>query len=255
MQSVSQSPTFTYDGNFRFDENDPAWQELFERYDMQPVRYDDMAKLTGALSATVQTASYLPAANYFYVRDQPYEPVASAVYAAENSTSLTSVLVVRSSSDVTELAQLRGGSLGYVHPYCTTSYFAPALLLSENGYSLSDFFGQLVGVAAYEPQIDAVIEGQVDATMVQEDVWRKHPHYAEVTRVIARREELPTPVLIVDRNAAADLKRDLSELALSHRPAVTVDTLFAGFAPYRREQVHEFLAESESAVPALPTAV
>ena len=251
---MSQSPNFTYDGNFRFDEQDPAWHELFERYDVLPVRYDDMAKLTGALTATVQTASYLPAANYFYVRDQPYEPVASAVYAAENSTSLTSVLVVRSSTDVTEVAQLRGARLGYVHLYCTTSYFAPALLLSENGYSISDF-GELVGVAPYEAQIDAVVEGRVDATMVQEDVWLKHPHYAEVTRVVARVQNLPSPLLIVDRNAADDLKRDLTELAVSHRPAVTADTLFAGFAPYQREQVEQFLNASESAVPALATVV
>ena len=255
MAAVGQCLTFAYDGNFRFDVDDPAWREFFERRDVLPVRYDDMAKLTEALTASVQTVSYLPAANYFYIRASPsYEPLASAVYAAQNILSLSSLLVVRASSEVTELAQLRGASLGYAHEYCTTSYFAPALLLSKNGYSIADFFGQLTKVPAYEGQIDAVVAGQIDATMVQEDVWSKHAAYAQTTRVIARKVNLPTPLVIVDANADADLKRDLSEVVFSHRPAITAETLFAGFAPYQREQVGDFLAASERALPALTPA-
>jgi phosphonate transport system substrate-binding protein len=186
------------------------------------------------------------------VRDRPgYEPLASAVYAAESTTSLTSLLVVRASSDVTELAQLRGTALGYVHRYCTTSYFAPALLVYESGQRITDFFGRLVTVAAYEHQIDAVVDGRVDATMVQEDVWRRHPDYAQTTRVIARKESLPTPVVIIDSSSDAGLKRDLDEVVFSHRPPLTPDTLFAGFVPFRSEQVEEFFAASERAVPAL----
>jgi phosphonate transport system substrate-binding protein len=208
-----------------------------------------MAELTLALSDSVQTIAYLPAANYFYLRDNPwYEPLASALYAADDTPNLTSVLVVRSAGDVTELGQLRGGTLGYAHKYCTTSYFAPALLLHDHGASIADFFGRLDVVAPYEGQIEAVLDGRIDATMVQEDVWRKTAEDARTTRVIAREEHLPTPLLVVDASADAGLKRDLTQLVLHDRPAITPDTLFSGFVPYRRRQVERFFAASAVAL-------
>ena len=244
--------TFAYDGNFRFDVEDPAWARLFDSHGIKPARYDDMTRLTEALMSSVQTISYLPAANYFYLRESPsYEPVASAVYAAEDSTKLSSVLVVRSASAVTELDQLRGGSLGYAHRFCTTSYFAPAILVHEHGSSLPEFFGQLTMVAPYEGQVDAVVAGRVDATMVQEDVWRKHPEYARATRVIAREGDLPTPVVILDSSASAALRSELNDVLIAHRPQRTPDTLFAGFVPFEREQVERFFAAAADAVPAL----
>jgi phosphonate transport system substrate-binding protein len=249
---MTAAQTFAYDGNFRFDVKDPPWARLFDSHGITPVRYDDMAELTDALTSSVQTISYLPAANYFYLRDNPrYEPVASAIYAAEDSTLLRSVLVVRSESAVTELDQLRGASLGYAHRFCTTSYFAPAILVHEHASSLDEFFGELTVVAPYEGQVDAVVAGMVDATMVQEDVWRKHPEYARTTRVIAREGDLPTPVVIVDSGADAALKSDLNDVLLAHRPRRTPDTLFAGFVPFEHERVERFFAAAADAVPAL----
>jgi ABC-type phosphate/phosphonate transport system substrate-binding protein len=245
---VAGARTFAYDGNFRFHERDPVWRDFFDAHGVTPVRYDDMAELTAALRASVQTVSYLPAANYFYVRDSDdYEPFASAVYAAENSTSLTSVLVVAAASDVHTVEQLRGCSYGFVHEYCTTSYFAPALLVHKHGDTLESFFSRLVRVAAYEPQIDAVIAGKIDCTMVQEDVWQKHPEYAETTRVIAREPDLPSPVVIIDRSAGPELRRDLRDVVFGYRPEITADTLFAGFVPFEQDRVSRFFADAAAA--------
>ncbi len=240
--------TFAYDGNFRFDEHDPVWRDFFTAHAVTPVRFDDMAELTAALQASVQTVSYLPAANYFYVRDsEDYEPFASAVYAAESSTSLTSVLVVSAASDVHSVEQLRGSRYGFVHEYCTTSYFAPALLVHKHGDTLASFFSRLVRVAAYEPQIEAVIAGEVDCTMVQEDVCVKHPEYAETTRVIAREVDLPSPVVIVDRAISTELRRDLQDVVFGYRPEITSDTLFAGFVPFEHDRVTRFFTEAAAA--------
>jgi ABC-type phosphate/phosphonate transport system substrate-binding protein len=255
MPRVESSPTFAFDVNFRFDVDDPPWRAFFERHGLQPVAYDDMGKLTHALRASVQTVSYLPAANYFYVRDMPaYEPFASAVYAAENTTSLTSLLVVRASSGVTDVEQLRGARLGIAHEYCTTSYFSPAMVAREHGSSIDQFFGELVHVGPYELQVDALIAGQVDATMVQEDVWRKHARYAKLTRVIARKDDLPTPVMLIDRRARPELRHELHDVACSHRPPTGPDTLFSGFVDFKRAQVEAFFAASDGAVPALTPA-
>jgi phosphonate transport system substrate-binding protein len=212
--------------------------------------YTDMAALTADLKQDVKAIAYLPAANYFYLRDDPsYEPVASALYAGDQTPRLSSVLVVTKASGITTLDQLRGRRLGYVHRYCTTSWFAPALLLWENHAAITDFFAALIPIPPYQGQIDCVVAGRVDATMVQENVWLATPANAEQTRVIARKDDLPTPLVIVAANAGDEFKKELRHLVLSHRPPITPATLFAGFVPYQRQQVEEFFAASARALP------
>jgi phosphonate transport system substrate-binding protein len=232
------SPALAHDGNLGLPVDDAAWREFLNSHGLHVAAYDDMAKLTADLKQSVKACAYLPAANYFYLRDDPsYEPVASALYAADETPRLSSLLVVARSSGITTLDQLRGRHLGYAHRYCTTSYFAPALVLLENHDSIADFFAALVQVPPYQGQIDCVLAGRVDATMVQEDVWRKTPANVEATRIIARRDHLPTPLVIVGANTAGEFKKDLRQLLFSHRPRLTPTTLFSGFVPYQRQQV------------------
>jgi phosphonate transport system substrate-binding protein len=246
------SSTLAHDGNLGLPVDDPAWRDFLDCHGLHGAAYDDMAKLTVDLKQSVTACAHLPAANYFYLRDDPsYEPVASALYAADQTPRLASLLVVAKSSAVTTLDQLRGGRLGYAHRYCTTSYFAPALLLLENHDAIADFFAALIQVPPYQGQIDCVVAGRVDATMVQEDVWLKTPANAEATRVIARRDDLPTPLVIVGANPGGEFKKDLTQLLFAHRPRITPTTLFWGFVPYQRKQVEEFFAASARALPAL----
>jgi phosphonate transport system substrate-binding protein len=246
------SPTLAHDGNLGFPVDDPAWKEFLDGHGIHAAAYYDMAQLTVDLKQSVKAFAYLPAANYFYLRDDPsYEPVASALYAADQTPRLSSLLVAAKSSGIAALEQLRRRRLGYAHRYCTTSYFAPALVLLENHYALANFFAALVQVPPYQGQIDCVVGGRVDATMVQEDVWLKMPANAEATRVIARKDDLPTPLVIVGANSGSKFKKDLKQLLFSHRPRITPTTLFSGFVPYQRQQVEEFFAASARALPAL----
>jgi phosphonate transport system substrate-binding protein len=250
---TAPKPTFAHDGNLGFPVDDPAWREFLDRHGIHVAAYDDMAKLTIDLEQGEKAFAFLPAANYFYIRDDPsYEPLASALYAANQTPSLTSLLVVAKSSGITTLDQLRGRRLGYAHRYCTSSYFAPALVLLEHHAAIADFFAALIPVPPYQGQIDAVVAGRVDATMVQEDVWLKTSANAEATRVIARRDGLPTPLVIVGTNTGGEFKEELRQLLLSHRPRITPTTLFAGFVPYQRQQVEEFFAAGARAIPPLP---
>jgi phosphonate transport system substrate-binding protein len=208
---VDASPIFAHDGNLGFPTDDPPWREFFNRNGIRVAGYHDMAKLTHELEEDVKAFSYLPAANYYYIRDDPsYEAVASALYAPDQTPKLTSLLVVRESSGITAIDQLHGLRLGYAHRYCTTSYFAPALLLMDNGHSIADFFSDLIQVPAYQGQIDAVVTERVDATMVQEDVWRKEASNAGTTRVIAEKRDLPTPLVIANTEADDGFRNELA---------------------------------------------
>ena len=235
-------PTFAYDANLGLQVDDPSWRDLLDRHGLDVAPYKgDMAQLTKDLSSDPVTLAYLPAANYFYLREGGlYHPLASAVYAASGSSSFTSLMVVSAQSDIAILDELRGRKLGYAHRDCTSSFFAPAILLYEHSLDIAELFAELVEVPPYQGQIDAVVAGRVDATMVDEDVWRRGKANERDTRVIGRRTGLPTPLLIVSAEADEALVREIRELALSHRPATTAETLFAGFVAYDRRKVEGF---------------
>ncbi|MFJ3876718.1 phosphate/phosphite/phosphonate ABC transporter substrate-binding protein [Streptomyces sp. NPDC090077] len=226
--------TFLHDANLGLDVGSPEWSAFLTEHHIRVTGYHgDMAPLTGQLERHAATFSYLPVLNYFHLRDDPvYEPVASAVYAADRTTGIPSVLVVPAGSGVTEAGQLRGKRLAIAHRFCTTSFLAPALLVHELGGRIDGFFGEFVVTPPYEGQVEAVVAGAADATFVQEDVWRKDAARAGKTRVIARRDHLPTPLFIVDRRAPLRLRSAVRDFLLEHRPEPGGSVMFSGFAPY-----------------------
>jgi phosphonate transport system substrate-binding protein len=249
MTPNGEQPTFAHDANLGFPVDDPRWREFFDAHQVRLAGYRDMESLTNDLRADTTAFCYLPAGNYYYLRDDPsYEGVAIALYAADETTMTSSLLVAANASGIDTVEQLRGKRLAYAHAYCTTSYFAPALLLAEHGDSIRDFFGELVQVPAWQPQIDAVLDGRAEATMVQENVWLAQPSNAQQATVLGRKDHLPTPVVIVDKNGNERLNRELAELLLSHRPAMTPTTLFRGFVPYAVDQVEAFFTASARAL-------
>lgn len=241
-------PIFAHDTNLRFPLDDPAWRDFFGRHEVEPVGYDDMKKLGDDLTENVLEVAFLPAGNYFYLRDQPYTPVANALGAPDGTAELASLMVVPKESEATELAQLRGARLAFTHEFCTTSYFATALLLHEHGLSIDGFF-ELVPGYAFEAQIDALLGGTAEATMVQEGVWHSRPDAIEATRVLGRRAGLPGPLIIVGESAGEELATELTGLLLDYGLPDRPDNLFTGFAPYKRELVEEFCAASAAALP------
>ncbi len=243
-------PYFAHDANLRFPLEDPIWLDFFARHDLEPVAYEDMTKLGEDLERTVAAVAYLPAGNYFHLRQNPsYLPIANALAAPDDAAELASALIVPAAAEVTEIGQLRGARLAYTHRFCTTSYFATALLLHEHGESVADFF-ELVDGYAFEAQIEALLDGSAEATMVQESVLRRWDDADADFRVLGRQGGLPGPLVLLGQPAEDDLAAELAELLVSHRPPPGPSTLFSAFAPYRRRLVEDFCAASAAALPA-----
>lgn len=238
-------PRFAHDANLRFPLEDPVWSDLFERHGVEPAPYDDMGALGSDLAASVAEVAFLPAGNYFYLREHPYEPVANALGAPDGSRELASLMVSRRDTGAERLEDLRGARLAYTHAFCTTSYFAAALFLHENGDSIGDFF-ELVPGYAFEAQLQALLDGVAAATMVQEGVWQASAAAQEATRVIGRRAGLPGPLVLVGSGAGAELRRDLERTLFDH--GLPGHPLFTGFTPYRRQLVEDFCDASSAAL-------
>jgi ABC-type phosphate/phosphonate transport system substrate-binding protein len=227
------------DANLQFPEDGRFWASYLEGCEVE--HYTDLAALTERLVRHDLDASYLPAANCFFLRgDKGYRGLASARSARSKAPYQSSVLIVAKSSPAADWRALEGARIGYINTFCTTSYFAPAILLAREGLALETFFDAFP-VAPWQGQIDAVVAGAIDATMVYEDVWRARADNAERTKVIARLDDLPTPVFI-GRSDEAFVSR-FEEKLVAFDGRATSGTLYAGFSPYQGERMERFFAE------------
>jgi phosphonate transport system substrate-binding protein len=74
---------------------------------------------------------------------------------------------------------------------CTTSYFSPAIHLAEHNVPFRTFFSTVEPVGAWQRQIEAVLAGRVDATMVEEGIWLGKPANQAQTKIIGSVDGLP----------------------------------------------------------------
>lgn len=231
-----------FDANLDFPFDDAGWGALSKAIHPAITSYVDLDVLTTALRQSLFDFSYLPSSSCYFLRGSPYRGIASALTPRTHRPSQSSVLIVAADNPATSWHDLRGKRLGYINTYCTTSYFAPSILLSREGLSLEDFFNAFP-VAAWQGQIDAVIARSIDATMVYEDVWLGMPDNARRTKILARLDDLPTPAFIVrsdfDAGIADRLKHALLALPAEGGPSA----FYAGFADYQDARMERLFAD------------
>jgi ABC transporter, phosphonate, periplasmic substrate-binding protein len=132
-----------------------------------------------------------------------------------------------------DLVAAAQGSQARLHQHLLqTSYFSTSILLARDGLALNDFFDAFA-VPPWQGQIDAVVDGQIDATMVYEDVWLPRPSNAAETRVIARLDDLPTPLVIALTGLDAAFTSKLTTALIAYEPKPAPGMLYAGFAATR----------------------
>ncbi len=246
---MSGEITFAIDVNLGLPIHNQQWQQFFNKFNIKAIEYDNMKDLTDDMEKNTLTFSF-PAANFSYFKDDKfYTPIANALFAANQTCKISSLLVVSRESQINILSDLKGKTLGYIHRFCTTSYFAPTLLLWRNHFSIHHFFSSMKEVGAWQLQIDAVINGTVDATMVQEDVWYRLPTNAEKTKIIAKEENLPSPLVICAQDVNKELKKEFTELLLSFpKLPVPSGALFNGFVPFQKDEIEKFYANVTKAL-------
>jgi phosphonate transport system substrate-binding protein len=223
---------FACDANLGFPTDDPEWAAFFRDHGWRIVNYDDMGALTATLKAHVPAAAFMPAANYYYLKDDLfYAGLASACAERSGGTTVTSVLIVPQTSDARSVLDLRG---------------KPAILLADHNVPFRTFFSTVEPVGAWQHQIDAVLAGRVDATMVEEGIWLDKATNASATKVIGSVDRLPGPVIVLAKAvdpafASAFLARLLAcRTAAPNQP-------FLGYTRYCADVVRAFFDCSERA--------
>jgi phosphonate transport system substrate-binding protein len=128
----------------------------------------------------------------------------------------------------------------------------PSILLAREGFALKGYFDAFP-VAPWQGQIDTMLAGGIDATMVYEDVWLAQPSNAERTKVLARIDDLPTPPFIVRADMDTAIEANLKQTLLGLTPTVGPTTLYAGFAEYQDARMQRLFADL-AALPGLAQA-
>jgi ABC-type phosphate/phosphonate transport system substrate-binding protein len=234
--------SFAHDINLNFPAFDPSWGDFFGESQCRARAYFDLKRLTDDLFAGTPTAAYLPAANDYFLRDDKcYRGIASAL-TGKGAQTMRSVLVVSQTNPITSLDELKGKRLGRINGYCTSSYFAAAIFLQRHGYCIKDFFAEIRDVGAWQKQIDAVVAGTVDVTMVDADSWASLPENATTTRVLGEVDQLPTPIVIARTDAPVSFVDDLKQHLLSEPR--NEDELFSGFVDYDEATDTRFLSDA-----------
>jgi len=83
--------------------------------------------------------------------------------------------------------------------------------------------------------------------MVLESVWKANPYNKEKTKIIAKEQNLPSPLILYGKNVEADLLSEFKKLLFSYKSQDSVEALFNGFVPFQKELTEHFCSEAVKA--------
>lgn len=235
--------TFLNDSNLGLDPECKPWNEVLPGLGITTISTTDLPALDRSVADHEPDIVFMPIADFHRVLasgDRYYRGFAMVTSKFTGNTNLPSVLVVRKDDPATCLADLCGAAYAYINKSCTSSYYAPAILLQRIGRSLSDFFS-LRPAAPWQGQIDAVTSGVVRATMVPEDVWTSSASNAETTKIVGRYDEATGALIVVRDGLDAEVLRRLLDAVIAWKP--DPDAIFGGFKPFTEADVADFFRD------------
>ena len=232
--------SFVLDQNLGLPAGDEPWKTTFAAAGITAQETTDLAAIDQALEKHEPDIAYVPTADFHrLVRsgDQFYRGLAIATSKFTGDPRQSSLLVVGADDPATGLDDLAGADYGYINTSCTSSYFSPAILLTQLGKTW-DTFLHFVPVPPWQGQIDAVVAKTVRATMVLEDVWRATPSNTQSTKVISRYDNCKPPVVLARRDLDEGTRTTLLDALVAWEP--DWNGIFGGLKPYYYADVHPF---------------
>jgi hypothetical protein len=155
---------FLLDTNLGLHPDEKPWTEIFPRAGIVTSSTTDLPELDAKVERHEPDVVLMPIADFHGLLargDDYYRGFALLTSKFTGSTSLPSVMVVRSGDAATCLDDLAGTTYGYINRSCTSSFYSPAILLAQRGKVLEQFF-TIEQTKPWQGQIDAVTSGWCD---------------------------------------------------------------------------------------------
>jgi phosphonate transport system substrate-binding protein len=172
--------TFLLDSNLGLPTGQKPWSDILAAAGITVEQTNDLVYIDEEIESHNPDIAYIPTADFhrlFRKGDRHYRGLAIATSKFTGGTALRCLLLVRKDDPANGLDDLYGAKFAYINKSCSSSYFAPAILLKRKGKKLDEFL-QLTPVIpgpTWQELIDAVVSKDVRATMVPGDVWKSLP--------------------------------------------------------------------------------
>lgn len=234
---------FIHDSNLGFPIEQDIWQDFFTRGQCSVLGSNKIELISQNLSSDSDLFAYIPVVCLYNLRKiQNLQGLVSATTGKSGSSTTSSVLIVKREAHLKNLADLEGKTYGRINEYCTSSFFAPSIYLGDNGFRFYDFFGKVIDVPVspgnWQNQIDQVISGVIDATMVDENTWLSNPKNAEQTEIIGRMDGLPCPIIVSKSIVNGQFLDSLRGMLYASQRDNSA--MFSGFIPYAGDVIGNF---------------
>ena len=129
-----------------------------------------------------------------------------------------SYLIVPANSSAQQLSDLRQREFAFSDPLSNSGWLYPRYLLVEMDTTPEAFFRHYLFTYSHDNTLRAVTDGLVDGgamdSLVYEQMAQQHPHYAQVTRVIHRSPEFPSPPVVANPRLPAAVKEKIRRFLL-----------------------------------------
>jgi len=237
---------FLLDRNLGLPADQEPWQSFLTELGIRTDASTDLVDIDKQIADSSPDIAFIPIADYHRLLargNNYYHGFVIASSKFTGSVDLPSVLVVGKDDPAKSLDELEGATYGYINKSCSSSYFPPAIMLQKKGRELDQFL-KIKPVKAWQGQLDAVISGEVRATMVPEDVWRTTPDNAKHTKVIDR-YDTAKPAMIVAREGIDDnVRKQLLYRLIEWSPKW--EAVYGPFKPYLLAEVFSFFHDLDA---------
>jgi hypothetical protein len=127
---------FLLDTNLGLAVDQKPWPGFLAANGIETRSTTDLVRLDAMMAAHEPDIAFMPIADFHRLLakgDDHYRGLAIATSKFTGTTSLPSVLVVRSDDPADSLAELEGVKYAYINKSCSSSYYSPAILLQQTG--------------------------------------------------------------------------------------------------------------------------
>jgi len=132
---------FIHDSNLGFPVEQKQWSDFFTLGQCDLLGTKNIELICQSFENSADFFAYIPVACLYQERKiLDIQGLVSATTGKAGASTTSAVLIVKKGAQLRKLADLRGKAYGRINLYCTSSYFAPAIHLSSNGFIFQDFF-------------------------------------------------------------------------------------------------------------------
>ena len=244
--------TFVLDSNLGLPTGEKPWSDILAGAGIETIAIDDLPRVDEMVARHEADIAFIPAADFHRLvgkGDRHYRGLAIATSKFTGQPTLRSLLVVRNDDPARSLDDLSGARYGYINRSCSSTYSPPAIRLQRQGRTLEEFLeiSQVKPGPSWQGLVDAVVSGEIRATIVLEDVWKSSPENERTTKVIGSYDGGKPPVVIVRDGLDEAICRTLLDALLAWAPRW--EAVFGGFKPFYYCDVHPFFHDLDALPP------